>query len=90
MPNVKPEQGRKTSFYVLRRDEAWLAFQSQRFGSLARYLNRLIESDLLQAMASDGEQARRYRAYLEALGRDEDLEQLGHFEELAKELVEEG
>lgn len=52
----------------------WLEFRGRDYGGMAAYLNHLAEIDRAAVMAEGGEEARRYRMFLDATGKTAELE----------------
>ena len=67
------ENERKTTIGIRKLLGGWVAFKALD-GSASGYLNSLAEADRARALADDGEIAARYRHYLQATGRTEELE----------------
>lgn len=74
-PNGRPATvAKKTSVGLRQGVDGWISFMALEHGGIAAYLNDAAEADRENALASNGETARRYRAYLVATGRTDELE----------------
>jgi len=69
--------GRKTSVGLRRGTEGWIEFRAMEHGGIAGYFNYLAEADRNEALVTQGDLTERYRAYLVATGRTEELRVLG-------------
>lgn len=67
---------RKTNIGIRRGAEGWIEFRAMGHGGISGYLMDLAEADRVEAMRQGGEVVERYRAYLVATGRADELEAL--------------
>lgn len=64
----------KTTIGIREGLDGWIEYRGRNTGGRAAYLNDLAAADRDAVLAENGEDARRYRAYLIATGRDVELE----------------
>lgn len=70
--------GKKTTIGLNEGLVGWLEFAGRGYsGGMTEYLNTLAEADRARALQADDGQAERYRAYLVATGRDDEMALLG-------------
>ena len=75
MARAKITDGKQTAIRVRTHQRGWLNWVRDRYGvSLAEYVSDLIDADRAQAMKDNGEDAERYRMYLQATGMSEELD----------------
>lgn len=74
MARTKVTEGKQTAIRVRTHQRGWLNWVRDRYDtSLAEYVADLIDADRAQALRDNGEDAERYRMYLQATGMDEEL-----------------
>lgn len=73
-PNGRPATvAKKTSIGLRQGVDGWIEYQAMAHGGIAAYLNDAAEADRAAQLAAGGEVAERYRAYLVATGRTDEL-----------------
>lgn len=77
--------GRKTSVGLRRGIEGWIEFRAMEHGGIAGYFNDMAEDDRDKALGNS-EIVERYRAYLVATGRTDELAALGTLLDVLDEL----
>ena len=73
-PNGRPATvAKKTTIGLRRGVDGWIEFQAMDHGGIAAYLNDAAEAERARVLDEGGTVADRYRAYLVATGRDDEL-----------------
>ena len=67
---------RKQSVSIRQNLDGWVEFRGRLFGGRTGYFNQLATEDRERTLAQDPDVAERYRAFLVATGRDEELASL--------------